>query len=363
MDSAGLAAKTSDIDLSWHELTGAIGDSITVLPIIVSVAVLTDLSLAVMLLWFGVFQIVWGLYYGLPLSVEPMKALAALVIAGGLTAGEVFVAGISLGVLLLLLGTSGTLERLSRYFGTPVVRGIQLGVALILLQTGGELAIEAPAFAGLAVVVTVVMVGTGHWNLSAIAVVVLGGGITIWTTGLPAPALPTVAIVSLTPEVTVGATLESIVAQLAMTLGNAAIATSVLLGDYFDREVSPDRLLQSMGVMNLLAVPFGAIPMCHGSGGVAGKYAFGARTAGANILLGAGYLFLTVFAVGVVAAYPVAMLGVILGLIAIQLGRTSIQQADTIWPVVLVGLCGLVGNLGIALLLGIVLQYWLQRHQ
>ena len=68
------------IDFSLGELTGAIGDSITVLPIVVAVTALTDLSLALLLCWFAVFQVVWGLHYRLPVSVEPMKALAALVI-------------------------------------------------------------------------------------------------------------------------------------------------------------------------------------------------------------------------------------------------------------------------------------------
>lgn len=60
-----------------------------------------------------------------------------------------------------------------------------------------------------------------------------------------------------------------------MTLGNAALATSVLLYDYFDRDISVDELSTSMDVMNPAAVPFGALPMCHGSSGVAGKYVFG----------------------------------------------------------------------------------------
>ncbi|MEF8974066.1 MAG: sulfate transporter, partial [Haloarcula sp.] len=41
------------VSLSWNELTGAVGDSATVLPIVVAVAVLTELSLPVMLVWFG----------------------------------------------------------------------------------------------------------------------------------------------------------------------------------------------------------------------------------------------------------------------------------------------------------------------
>ena len=57
------------VDLAWNEVTGAVGDAATVLPVVVAVAVLTDLTLPVMLVWFGVFQVVWGLYYGVPISV------------------------------------------------------------------------------------------------------------------------------------------------------------------------------------------------------------------------------------------------------------------------------------------------------
>jgi len=65
--------ETVRIDLARHEVTGAIGDSITVLPLVVAISALADLSLAIVLGWFGVFQILWGLYYGAPMSVEPMK--------------------------------------------------------------------------------------------------------------------------------------------------------------------------------------------------------------------------------------------------------------------------------------------------
>jgi len=141
--------------------------------------------------------------------------------------------------------------------------------------------------------------------------------VTLLVPNWPTPALPTVAGIGQfgTSSVTVPA-LEGAVAQLGMTVGNAALATSVLLADYFDREVSPDALAGSMGVRNLLAVPLGGLPMCHGSGGVAGKHTFGARTAGANLIPGLGYVLLAVLAVEFVTAYPVAVLGVILVVIA-----------------------------------------------
>lgn len=90
---------------------------------------------------------------------------------------------------------------------------------------------------------------------------------------------------------------------------------------------------------------------CHGSGGVAGKYAFGARTAGANVILGAIYAVAAVLAVGIVVAFPVPMLGVVLGLIAIEFGRAGLDTDHL--PLTLgIGVLGVVTNIGIAFVLG-----------
>ena len=351
------------IEISWSEAMGAVGDTVTVLPIVVAVAVLTDLSLAVMLIWFGVFQLVWGLYFSAPISVEPMKALAALILAGTISTGEFLIAGLLMGVILLLIGSTGTIGRLQHLLGPPVVRGIQLGVALILLDTGLRLGIGDPLLAGLAALIAVPFILRGHIDISAMLVLVIGGVLAIYYAGFPSPSVPStdgMFLFGLT-DVTMPA-MEATLAQLAMTLGNACLAASVLMSDYFEKEVSPDQLSSSMGVMNLVAVPFGAFPMCHGSGGIAGKYAFGAKTAGSNIILGIGYIVLALFGVALVAAYPVAMLGVILVLVAAQLAYTSIKRANEYWLVILIGLVGLFVNLGLALVVGVVAFVILSRR-
>lgn len=351
------------VDFTWNEVTGAVGDSVTVLPIVVAVAVLTDLSLAAMLVWFGIFQVVWGLYYGVPVSVEPMKALSALVIAGAVTTEELLLAGVLLGVVLLGIGTTGTIARVERYIGNPVVRGVQFGVALVLLETGLHLGVSDPQLAGLAVTIALVMVALGYWNLAPVLVLGVGGLVAIYQTGLPSPTLPTTGGLFLVggAHLTLP-TLEAAAAQLAMTVGNAALAASVLLKDYFDRDISADDLSTSMGVMNLAAIPFGALPMCHGSGGIAGKYAFGARTAGANVILGLGYIAVALVAVGLVTAYPISMLGVILMLIALQLGKTSLQHTRKYSLVVGIGVFGLLVNLGVAFVAGILAYLLFQRR-
>ncbi|ELZ78081.1 sulfate transporter family permease [Haloferax larsenii JCM 13917] len=353
------------VDFAWNEFTGAVGDSVTVLPIVVAVARLTDLSLTLVLIWFGVFQIVWGLYYAAPLSVEPMKALAALLLAETVTTGEALVAGVLLGVVLLAIGRTHSLGRLSQYIGAPVVRGVQFGVALVLLSTGVELGVGDPLLAGVAVGVAALAALARRWNLSALAVLAVGAAIAASDVGLLGLTIPSLGDTALfapatfTPATVTLPAFEAAAAQLAMTVGNAALATSVLLSDYFGRDVSADELASSMGVMNLVSVPFGGLPMCHGSGGVAGKYAFGARTAGANVVLGIGYVLVALFAVDVAAAYPVSMLGVVLAIIGVQLGRTSLREVGGgAYPfVVAVGVVGVVANLGVAFVGGIAL--WL----
>lgn len=350
------AEQSTSFEFSWSEATGAVGDSVTVLPIVVGVAVLTDRSLGAILLWFGVFQIVWGAYYGVPISVEPMKALAALLLAGVVTTGEYLVAGLVAGVVLLVIGGSDSLQRASGLVGEPVIRGIQLAVALVLLETGVGLGLGDPGLALGAAVLALVVVAAGYRRLSAL-VVLLAGALIAWLgVGASTVQLPQLGGgMAFTGAALTPGMLEASVAQLAMTVGNAAVATALLVREFYRTTITPDDLASSMGVMNLVAIPFGGLPMCHGSGGVAGKYAFGARTATANVILGVAYIVVAVVAVDVVAAYPLAMLGVILALVALQLGATSLDT-DHVPVVAAIGLLGLLTNVGLAFVVGVVLS-------
>lgn len=345
-----------------NEATGALGDTITVLPLVVALALLTEISLPHVLLAFGIFQIVWGVAYGLPLSVEPMKALAALAIAGTLTYAELALAGIVLGVVLLAIGITGALSRIRRWIGEPVVRGVQLAVALLLLEMGYRLAADDPgvAVAGIALVALVLFSGVP--NLSALVVLGVGFGLAAATVGLPSPRWPGAPPVPALTDVRLARTADGVVAQLAMTIGNAALATSLLVSDLFDREISPDHLSSSMGLTNLFAVPAGGIPMCHGCDGVAGKYEFGARTGGANVILGGGYVVAAFLITSVILqAFPLALLGILLGIVAVSLGR-RVLQSDHLPLSVGIGVAAVITNLGIAFLLGILAFLAIRRH-
>lgn len=341
------------LEFSTGELTGALGDSVTVLPIVVAATALTELSIATVLLGFAVFQVVWGLHYRVPVSVEPMKALAALVIAGSLTAEGLAVAGMLAGAVLLFAGTTGTIARIERHLGEPVVRGVQLAVALVLLETGLRLGVGDPVLAGIAALLVGAVAVLGHRRAGALVVLGLGGIVATAAVGLPSPALPTVGLALPAPSLAFDpAVLGATGGQLAMTVGNAAVATSLLLGEYYRADVSADELATSMGAMNLAVVPLGGLPMCHGSGGVAGKYAFGARSAGANVILGGLYAGAALLGTELLAAFPMAVLGVVLVLVGAQLARTALDS-ERRGLTILVGAVGLLAGIGVAFLAGL----------
>ncbi|MBF8302760.1 MAG: sulfate transporter [Candidatus Dadabacteria bacterium] len=83
----------------------------------------------------------------------------------------------------------------------------------------------------------------------------------------------------------------------------------------------------SVGLMNLIGCWFGAMPMCHGAGGLAGQYRFGARTGGSVVFLGLVIILLGVFLGGaaftILASYPVSILGVLLLFSGIELSLVA----------------------------------------
>lgn len=230
-------ARTAEISqdtrlkFGFNELTGAVGDSITVLPLVVALALLTAISLQHVLIVFGVFQIVWGLKYGLPISVEPMKALAALAIAGALTYAELALAGLVLGGLLLTIGLTGTLDRVEKWIGEPVIRGVQFAVGLLLFETGLGLTLDDLRLAGVGLFIALLVIVAGYKNASALVVLAAGFVLAIVAAGVPTPHWPGAPpLPSLTTAMTRG-TADGVFAQLAMTIGNAALATSLLVSD------------------------------------------------------------------------------------------------------------------------------------
>jgi MFS superfamily sulfate permease-like transporter len=105
--------------------------------------------------------------------------------------------------------------------------------------------------------------------------------------------------------------------QIPLSLGNSVLATRQLAEDLFpDRRLTIRKIGLTYALMNLINPWFGGVPTCHGSGGMAGHFAFGGRTGGSVIIYGSLLLVCGLFFGGsfdqITCAFPLPILGVIL---------------------------------------------------
>src|SRR3954453_17039557 len=104
-----------DLDHSIiQECSGACGDLGTFIPHVIGAITVAGLAPFGVLFGFAVFLIGTGLFYGLPLPVQPMKAVSAVILTDGLLPGEVAASGMILGAVLLVLGAPGVISRFAR---------------------------------------------------------------------------------------------------------------------------------------------------------------------------------------------------------------------------------------------------------
>lgn len=325
---------------------GALGDLGTLIPLGLGAIGLAGLAPVPVLLGFAVFYIATGLYYRLPVPVQPMKAVAALLLTTQVTSQSLVASGVLIGAILLVLGLTGWINSAARLIPRSVLSGLQLGLGLMLAHMSlGLMATSLPVG-----IVTLALLGITlkllpKWPAALIG---LAGAVAVGSLlGAPGLMLPLADSVVLSLPEFPGidgwqqAVSTLVLPQLALTLTNAIVLTALVVGDYFGEQshrVTPARLSVSTGLANLFLVPLGALPMCHGAGGVAAHHRFGARTGMAPALLGTG-LLLVAFVPGglsMIAAIPMAGLGALLFVAAAELAlsRRLWTAKPSCWPVI-----------------------------
>jgi hypothetical protein len=347
-------ARAERIRFDRHEVAGAFGDIGTDLPLIVGLIAFCGLDAASVCIMFGVLQIATGLVYGIPMPVQPLKAMAVIMLAQRLSPGTLAGGGFVIGVTMLVLAATRSLDWIARVVPVAVVRGIQLGLGLTLarLALGDYAGVDGARGYVLAVVAVAALLLLRRQRHVPGPLVVIAIGVVYavvysfdshpWTTlvGLRLPRLT----VPTTTELARGALLLAL-PQLALSLGNSVLATSQATRDLFPaRSVGVRKIGFTYGLMNVVGPVFGGVPVCHGCGGLAGFHAFGARTAGAPILYGAMYVLLgLVLAPGfatVVRVFPMPILGVVLLFEAVSLMLLVTDIAadrSQLWIALLVG--------------------------
>lgn len=276
-----------------------------------------------------------------------MKAIAAAALASHASQRDTLAAGALVGAAVLLLSVTGLLRRLAVCTPVPVVKGIQFGAGLSLVLSAGSgmlgrlgwgpdnpldnrtwaiaafllliLTARAPRFPYALVVFVAGLV-------LAIAAVATAGGngrLPGWHIWHPYTIIPGFA----SPHAW-----SMAIAQLPLTTLNSVIAAAALASDLMGPSFpgptpTVTELGMSVAAMNLVGCWLGAMPVCHGAGGLAAQHRFGARSGASIILLGSLKLFLGLFLgatlLDLLGSFPRSILGVMVAAAGLELARVG----------------------------------------
>jgi sulfate permease, SulP family len=391
----GFEASAYQHRLDRVELAGAFGDLGTLLPIVVGMILINRLSPTMVFLAFGLFYLLTGFYYRLPIPVQPLKAVGAIAIAypAEITESVIGAAGMIFGALLIVFYLTGMVDKLAKLFTAPVVRGIQLALGLIFLKKGIELIVAEKLFMsgvdgrfsayhlnlilGL-VVFALVLLLLDNRRFPA-ALVALAAGISAGllfggAQGLKPTFGPTeVRLISPSLQDFWVAFIMLILPQVPLTIGNACVGTADTCSALFPKSpllgrCGAGRFALTMGIANLPAGFFGAVPMCHGTGGLAAHYRFGARTGGAPLMIGAFFVILALafgeVGFSILAMIPNSVLGVLLvfaGLELCPLVRSLKTNEEFFVALLIAGIALAVPNMAWAFGTGIVADLLIRK--
>ena len=386
------------------EFAGSLGDLGTVLPLAIGMILVNGLDPSGLFLSAGLFYIFTGLYFGITTPVEPMKVIGAYAIATAMSPQQIMASGILMGVCLMVIGATGAITFIGKYTPKAVIRGVQLSTGTLLMAEGikfmiGKTRLQVlhqmaepylsvqqigPIPVGLVIgiigaALTLLLLENKRMpaGLMIVATGILIGLLMGTRQGLgdirPGLYLPRILPLGFPegPDFTF-ALLALVLPQMPMTIGNAVIAEMDLSISYFGtaaRRVTGRALCVSMALGNFLSALLGGMPLCHGAGGLAAHYRFGARSAGSNLIIGAIFILLTLLLGNHILALfnliPMAILGVLLLFAGSQLALTvlDIKERKEMFVVVTILGITLASNLAAGFIVGLAIAYllWSQK--
>lgn len=383
------------------ELAGSLGDLGTLLPIAIAMILFNGLNPLGLFLSIGLFYILSGAYFGLTVPVQPMKVIGAYAIATSMSADQVSASSLLMGFFLLILGLTGAIEAIRKVTPKSVIRGVQLSTGALLISGGVRFLVGTSKFQVLqgAAEPYLAFQAMGPVPIS-LAMGVIGGVLTLlfldnkrFPAGLIIVGGGVLAGLALGAEFSPGsgglglhlppilpfgfpgkadfsfALLALVLPQLPMTLGNAVLAYTDLSREYFGERsarLTNQKACLSMALANFFSFCLGGMPLCHGAGGLAAHYRFGARTAGSNLIIGLLLAALAILLgddiVSILELLPLSILGVLLIFAGSQLALTIIDldsRKDYYVATLILGIT-LASNLAAGFLVGIFVAHLLR---
>ena len=315
-----------DIKFDRNEWSGAFGDIGTDFPLIVGMILAAGLDSASVLVTFGVMQIFTGSFYKMPMPIQPLKAMATIVITQKISPNILYGGGLAIGISMLLLNITKLIDWINKVVPKAVIRGIQLGLGIKLGLLALQDYVIADGVAGYylaaaAFLLAIFLIGNRKYP-PAIFIIMLGmfyafvfkvdAHSFINAVGIHLPQIhtPTWA------DILTGFLILTI-PQIPLSIGNSILATNQIANDWYPKHtVTIRKISYTFSLVNLINPFFSGIPTCHGSGGIVGHHTFGGRTGGSVIIYGCLYIFLGLFLSQgfdtLVHIFPLPILGILL---------------------------------------------------
>jgi len=365
-----------DIKFDRNEWSGAFGDIGTDFPLIVGMILASGLDSASVLVMFGLMQIFTGSFYKMPMPIQPLKAMATIVITQKISPNILYGGGLAIGISMFMLSITKLIDWIGRVVPKAVIRGVQLGLGLKLGLLAMQDYVSADGITGYylsaaAFLLAIFLIGNRKYP-PAIFIIMLGmvyafifkidGYSFINVVGIHLPQIhtPTWA------DILTGFLILAI-PQIPLSIGNSILATNQIANDWYPKQaVTIHKISYTYSLINLINPFFSGIPTCHGSGGIVGHHTFGGRTGGSVIIYGFLYIFLGLFLSQgfdtLVYIFPLPVLGILLlfeSMGLIFLVRDVTKSKSNFMIAILVGLIsgGIRYGFVIGLIMGTLIYY------
>ncbi|KAK8291346.1 hypothetical protein V6Z11_D06G054900, partial [Gossypium hirsutum] len=297
----------------WAELNGAMGDLGTYIPIVLALTLAKNLNLGTTLIFTGIYS-----RHCTDFNIPEIMASRSCT-----------------GAILLVLGVTGLMQMMYKFIPLSVVRN-QSEEAIVDEERNvrrkrmRKIMVTIPSAFIIFLLVVVLafirrpkVVNDIKFGPSVMDIVKITGH--SWKEGFIKGTIP----------------------QLPLSVLNSVIAVCKLSSDLFPgKEFSATSVSVTVGLLNLVRCWFGAMPCCHGAGGLARQYNLGA----AKMMLG---LVLGTSLVTILHQFPVGILGVLLLFEGTELAMTCRDMNSKQESIVML-ICTAVSLVGSSAALGFV---------
>ncbi len=383
------------------EVAGSLGDLGTLLPLAMGMILVNGLSPSGIFFSVGIFYVLSGLYFGIPTAVQPMKVIGAYAVAAAISTQQLMAATLTMAVVLSVIAVSGTMPWLSRHTPKPVVRGVQLSTGILLMSQAVKFMVGTSALQLMTRLAEPYLKWQSIGGMPVGLLLGIGGALLTlllmdnrkFPAGLAVVGMGLLAGICFGDHTRIGqlgisvkmpeflpfqlparldftfAFFALVIPQVPMTLGNAVLANADLSIQYFGgaaRKINGRSLCVSMALANILSFALGGMPMCHGAGGLAAHYRFGARTVGSNLIIGL-FMILAVLFMGdrllsLFHLIPFSVLGVLLFFAGGQLALTVADlesRIELFIPMIMLGVT-LSINLAVSFCAGLLVYFFMR---